>query len=183
MFGGAMQEMMDGLTETMTDAVENMGTAMMEGMMEGFAQLGAQGVDGSPTRSETESLTKTSDYRIKFGYLKKRSGGAYYVSKETTTIPMRTRGFKWGYTIEADGDPFTTYAIEYSPDGPMGGGGQPRRNAQGEQGWESNTTTVTNGYYVSSYNNDPGDTPGERRIEVYFEDQLAKTIEFVVGKP
>ena len=182
MFGGAMQEMTDGLTETMTDAMENMGTAMMEGMMEGFAQLGGHGAENSRATSEVEPQTENPEYRIKFGYLKKRSGGSYYVYKETTRIPMRTQGFKWGYTIEATGDPFTTYAIEYSPDGPMSGSGQPRTNAQGDQGWESNTTTVTNGYYLRAYNNDPGDTPGERRIEIYVEDEHAKTIEFVIGK-
>jgi hypothetical protein len=153
----------------------------MEGMMEGFSQLGGPGVDNSRPTSEAEWQTEKTDYRIKFGYLKKRSSGSYYVYKETTRIPMRTGRFRWGYTIEATGEPFTTYAVEYSPDGPMGDEGQPRRNAQGEQGWESNTTTVTNGYYVRVYNNDPGDTPGERRIEVYVEDERAKTIEFVIG--
>jgi len=182
MFGGAMGEMMEGLTETMTDAMENMGTAMMEGMMEGFSQFGGQGADNTRTAAAEAPQTEDPEYRIKFGYLKKRSGGSYYVYKETTKIPMRTRGFKWGYTIEATGDPFTTYVIEYSPDGPMSGDGQPRTNARGEHGWESNTTTVTNGYYVRAYNNDPGDTPGDRKIEVYVEDEHAKTIEFAVGK-
>lgn len=182
MFGGAMQEMMDGLTETMTDAMENMGTAMMEGMMDGFSQLGGPAVDDSRATVGSQPQTENPDYRIKFGYLKKRSDGTYYVYKETTRIPMRTGKFRWGYTIEATGDPFTTYAIEYSPDGPMAGDGQPRRNAQGEQGWESNTTTVTNGYYVRAYNNDPGDAPGERKIDIYVEDERAKTIDFVIGK-
>jgi hypothetical protein len=160
-----------------------MGTAMMEGMAQGFAQLGMDGSKDPPTRPAMEPLTAKSDCRIKFGYLKKRTSGGYYVYKETTKIPMRTRGFKWGYTIEAKGDPFTTYVIEYSPDGPLGDGGQPRTNAEGEHGWESNTTTVTNGYFTRAYNNTPGDTPGERKIEIYVEDQLAETFEFVVGKP
>jgi hypothetical protein len=183
MFGGAAQEMMQGMTEAMGQTMEDMGNVMMEEMQKAFAQLGTYGTPKSPIKGEPEMLWRASDYRIKFGYMKKRSDGRYYVHKETKKIPMRTGGFKWGYTIEAEGEPFATYTIDYSPDGPMSGYGYARTNAQGEQGWETNTTTVTSGYLSHVYNNDPGDTPGERKIEVYVEDRLATTIEFVIGNP
>jgi len=180
MFGDEMQEMMKGMTDAMGQTMENMGNAMMQEMQRGFAQFGALG--NPRIRPEPKMLTGTRDYRIKFGYMKKRSDGAHYVYKETTKIPMRTGRFRWGYTIEAKGDPFTTYSIDYSPDGPMSGDGYPRRNSQGDQGWESHTTTVTGGYFARAYRSDPGDEPGERKIEIYVEDKLAKTIEFQIGK-
>jgi hypothetical protein len=183
MFGGAMEEMMQGMTEAMGQAMEGMGTALMQGMQDGFSQLGgALGAPNSSPMPELEKLTEALDYRIKFGYLKKRADNTYYVSKETTKIPMRTNGFKWGYTIESNGEPFTTYSIAYAPDGAIDGSGYPRTNSQGEQGWESNTTTVTGELFSQAYRNDPGDTRGERKIEIYIEDKLAKTIEFTIGK-
>jgi hypothetical protein len=184
MFGGAMGEMMQGMTDAMTDAmgemVEGMGKAMAEGMERGFAQFGHQGTHAQKTSVPAEP---DRTYNITFGYLRKRSDGTYYVYKETRQIPMHTGKFRWGYTIDAKGDPFTTYAIGYSPDGPMGDDGYPRTNAQGEQGWESRTTTVTDGHHSRIYRNDPGDTASKRKIEVYIEDRLAETIEFTVGKP
>jgi hypothetical protein len=181
MFPEAAQEMMKGMSESMGQVMEDMGSAMMEEMQRAFANFGTSGIP-KQLKGEPEPLMGARDFRIKFGHMRKRSDGTHYVYKETNKIPMRTGAFTWGYTIEAKGDPFTTYAVEYSPDGPMGGDGSPRMNAQGEHGWESNTTTVTGGHYYRVYRSDPGDTPGDRKIEVFVEDKLAKTIEFRVGK-
>ena len=75
---------------------------------------------------EPAPVAKDSKYRIKFGYMKRRSDDSYYAYKKTTTIPLKTGRFRFGYTIEASEDePFTAYAIDYSPDGPMNEG-QPR---------------------------------------------------------
>ena len=41
-----------------------------------------------------------SDYKIRFGWMKKKADGSYYVYKETKMIPLRLKetGFRWGYT-------------------------------------------------------------------------------------
>jgi hypothetical protein len=185
MFGDAAQQMMEGMTEAMGQTVETMGNAMMEEMQKGFQQFIAGGTTKSQMRMEPEEPPEERKIRIKFGYMKKRVDGSHYVYKETKKIPMRTSAFRWGYSIEAedDGDPFTTYSIDYSPDGPMNGSGYPRTNAEGERGWESNTNTITNRYFSRAYRNDPGDTPGERAIEIYIDDKLATKIEFEIDNP
>lgn len=126
------------------------------------------------------------DFEIKFGLMKKDSGGKYYVYSETTAIPLTYKDtdpdFRFGYSIKtASGQSFTTYFIMYSPAAFESYTGEFKDAAKKEGGKTvQSSSKKTTGWFTQSFRFDRGDPPGPYAIDIWINDKLAKTIEFTV---
>lgn len=126
-----------------------------------------------------------SEYQIRFGWMKQREDGSYYVYKETRTIALllKDTGYRWGYTIHSKNLFFSTFSIDYGP-------GEPQVKPAADQGSTPATvqikigpTRVYDGYYWRWTANDAEDPLGHQKIEIYINGKLYQTIHFTVVKP
>lgn len=120
----------------------------------------------------------TPEYQIRFGWMKKRADGSYYVYRETRQIPLKLKetGFRWGYTIHSKNLYFSTYSIDYGPESKDATQGQ-------EILVQMMPTEVYDGKYWRWTANDPEDPVGKQKIEVYINGTLFETIHFTITKP
>jgi len=126
-----------------------------------------------------------SDYQIRFGWMKKKADGSYYVYKETKMIPLKLKetGFRWGYTIHSKNPHFKTHSIDYGPSTMPELAQQDPNQAQENILVKMDPTSVYDGVYWRWTANDPEDPIGSQKIEVFINGQLYKTIHFTITKP
>lgn len=126
------------------------------------------------------------NFEIKFGLMKKDSGGKYYVYSETTAIPLTYKDtdpdFRFGYSIKgAPNQTFTTYMIMHTPAAFEKYTGE-FKDADKKEGGKAIQSSAKKAVAAFTYSLrfDRGDPPGPYAIDIWINDKLAKTIEFTV---
>ncbi len=131
------------------------------------------------------SSNSEPEYQIRFGWMKQREDGSYYVYKETRTIALllKETGFRWGYTIHSRNLFFTTSSIDYGPsEAQLKPGDDPELDRK-NQLITMGPTRVYDGQYWRWTANDPEDPLGHQKIEIYINGKLYQTIHFTIVKP
>lgn len=129
-----------------------------------------------------------SDFNIKFGLIKKDTAGKYYVSEETTTLPLRHKDdnpdFRFGYSVKSQAESsFTSYFVMHFPTMPQQYTGVMKDAAK-----NTDTKTVqspvktSSGSFTYWMRFDRGDPPGQYKIDIWINDKLARTIDFTVNE-
>lgn len=127
-----------------------------------------------------------NDFDIKFGLIKKDTAGKYYVSEETTTLPLRHKDdnpdFRFGYSVKSQSDSsFTSYFVMHFPSMP-----QQYTGVMKDATKNTDTKTVqspvktSSGSFTYWMRFDRGDPPGQYKIDIWINDKFAKTIGFTV---
>jgi len=128
-----------------------------------------------------------NDYRVRFGIVEKDKAGAYFLSAETTDIPLKYRdtGFRFGYEIvPPDKDSYTYQCVIHTPVPPETITGGLANSNPG-----SPSTTITSemqkspgGPSIDYLWFDQGDPAGDWSMDVFANGKLQRTIRFTVSK-
>lgn len=130
--------------------------------------------EASPSTAKTPS-----GFEVKFGILSTDASGNYYVSNETTALPLTYRnGFVYGVSITPPDDKPYSYKLVHRYESIP-------KTISYEGYVKVDTTTFvrirsvqTKGKHVENYVFNAGEAPGAKSIEVYINDQLVQTIYF-----
>jgi len=126
------------------------------------------------------------DFDVKFGLIKKDTAGKYYVSEETTTLPLRHKDdnpdFRFGYSVKTQADTsFTSYFVMHFPSMPQQYTGVMKDAAKNTDAKKVQSPVKTSsGSFTYWMRFDRGDPPGQYKIDIWINDKLARTIDFTV---
>ena len=143
-----------------------------------------QPVNSRYTEAEIE------DFQVKFGAIENRNDVSL-VFEDSTSLPLLTKdtGFYYGFTIlPSNNEPYNYHCHFYPPETAQFScetGEIVREIASSDNSQKGFRlpTRRTQGISTTPMWFDPGDPPGEYRIEVYINDNLVEGINFMVYKP
>jgi hypothetical protein len=127
-------------------------------------------------------VADATGFTVKFGVLEVDAAKQPFISKETTTIPLKLRdtGFEYGpMIVPPNNKPFTYQLIFHFP--------TPPKVISGD-GFDSNTPSTTmktpvvsaRGITSPEFAFDEGDPMGDQSIDVYVNGHFLETIKFTV---
>lgn len=143
--------------------------------------------------SANNSLTneaQAEDYQVKFGVIENRNG-VTLVFEDRISIPLYTRdeGFYFGFTIfPPNNQPYNFNCTFFSPDAAKLSNvtgeiiEEIRSTADSKQQFRF-PTRKAEGITTMPMWLDPGDPPGEYRIEIFINDEAIHAVDFVVYEP
>ena len=130
-----------------------------------------------------------TDFDIKFGLIKKDTAGKYYVSEETTTLPLRHKDdnpdFRFGYSVKSQANTsFSSYFVMHFPSMPQQYTGDLKEAAKKDTDKTVQSPVKTAvGDFAYSLRFDRGDPVGQYKMDIYINDKLARSIDFQVVQP
>ena len=120
--------------------------------------------------------------------MKKDAAGKYHVYSETTAIPLiykdKDPDFRFGYSIKTASDqPFNTYMIMHPPAAFEKFTGEFKDADKKEDGKTiQSPAKKAVAAFTYSLRFDRGDPPGQYKIDIYINNKLERTIDFVVSE-
>ena len=153
-----------------------------------FAFLKSEDGFWSAYNSRTNEA-QAKDFQVKFGVIENRNG-VTLVFEDRVSIPLLTRdeGFYYGFTIlPPDNEPYNYHCQFYPPETAKvscetGEVIEPITSSNNSQGFRL-PTRRTQGITTTPMWLDPGDPPGEYRIEIFINDEAIHAVDFVVYEP
>lgn len=140
--------------------------------------------------NSTTNEPEAEDFQVKFGVVENRNG-VTLVFEDRRSIPLLTKdtGFYFGFTIfPPDNQPYNFHSTFFSPEAAQ------LSNETGEiiKEIESSAdlkqqfrlpTRRAKGITTMPMWFDVGDPPGEYRIEIYIQEKLVHSVDFMVNEP
>jgi hypothetical protein len=132
---------------------------------------------------------KPGDVHLRFGLMEPDESGEYYVSTETTHIPLCPSEyepeFRFGYTLEfLDGRVFSSYFVLSLPAPPKVIGGS---LVEATRSGDGRVLTSAPMFYqersVEAFAFNESDPLGRWKVDIYVEDTLLRSIRFTVVSP